>query len=161
MFFVSFSPSTSLAASSSPSPPLSLARVVCSPSLSAQRHRQRPSFSFITSLPLEQSNHAHLIAVHFSLYPSFSAYTSVHLSLQTLPLLSVCQLGEKTEVWRKRREEDLKWAKEKRERQESKRESVQECRRKWREKKGNSRRNGGTAGSDRGRGGWKDCRVVL
>lgn len=38
-----------------------------------------------------------------------------------------------------------------REGQESKRESVQECRRKWREKKGNSRRNGEMAGADRGK----------
>ena len=40
-----------------------------------------------------------------------------------------------------------------REGQECKRESVQECRRKWREKKGNSRRNGGTAGTERWREG--------
>lgn len=48
-----------------------------------------------------------------------------------------------------------------REGQESKRESVQECGRKWREKEGNSRRNGGTAGTDRGGVVVEDCRVVL
>lgn len=50
-FFVSFTPSTSLAASPSPSPPLSLATEVRSPSPSAQIHRQRPSFSFTAPLP--------------------------------------------------------------------------------------------------------------
>ncbi len=44
-------------------------------------------------------------------------------------------------------------SKREREGQESKRESVQERRRKWREKKGNSRRNGEMAGTDRGKGG--------
>lgn len=67
------------------------------PPLSAQRRWQRPSFSFITSLSLslKQSTHAHLIAVHFSLDPSFSAYTSVHLPLKKT-LLTVRQPREKT-----------------------------------------------------------------
>lgn len=49
-------------------------------------------------------------------------------------------------------EEKFKVSAREREGQESKRESVQGCRRKWREKKGNSRRNGGTTGM-RGEGG--------
>ena len=56
------------------------------------------SLSLSLSLSLKQSTHAHLIAVHFSLQPSLSAYTSVHLPLQTLPLLSASRLREKTGV---------------------------------------------------------------
>lgn len=108
--------------------------------LSTKKVAEAP-FLFHNLPLLNNQPHSHLIAVHFSLTIRLSL--PIHLSIclcKTLPLLSAsASWGWK--LWFG----GIKFKVSERERQgqESKRESVQECRRKWREKKGNSRRNGG------------------
>lgn len=91
---------------------------------------------------LNSRPHSHLIAVHFSrtIRLSLPIHLSISLCKPCLLCLGLCAEGENCGL-EENGEIKFEVSEKERQGQESKRESVQECRTKWREKKGNSRRN--------------------